>query len=154
MLHFTPPMPTGHETLAAGDVVSFRFPSAERPHALTKARPCLVLAVEDRLDGPYALLAYGTARFTRANRGYEIALMDDAKRRAAGVVRPMRFVCARRVWASLNDPRFSTGRDRETPRLGQLDGTARADLADILAALPRHEGRIPAFNQPAKRTLP
>lgn len=147
MLHFNaPPVPNWHGTIAAGDIVSYRFPKRERPNAWAKARPCLVLAVEHREDGPYALLAYGTASFTRANRGCELPLLDARDRATAGVDRPMRFVCARRVWAHLDDARFCCGADRGTPRLGRLDGTARSALADILAALPRRGGRIPGSN--------
>ena len=147
MLHFNAPtVPAWHGTISVGDVVSFRFPRTERPYGWAKARPCLVLAVDDRGDSPHALLAYGTAQFTQANQGHEIGLMNDADQAAAGVDRPMRFVCARRVWARLDDTRFSCGADRGTPRLGRLDGTARSALADILVALPRHSGRIPGSN--------
>ena len=147
----TPPtVPAWQGVISVGDVVSFRFPRRERPYGWAKARPCLVLAVDHRDDGPHALLAYGTAQFTLANRGHEIGLIKDAELAIAGVERPMRFVCARRVWARFDDPRFSCGADRGSPRLGRLDGTARSALADILAALPRRGGRVPATNHTTK----
>lgn len=152
MLHLTDPIvPAWHATLAVGDVVAFRFPLAERCEPFPKARPCLVLCVEDDLFGMRALVAYGTSSLNRANRGNEIALTTDADCATAGVLHLTRFVAARRIWAALDDPAFCCGLDRGTPILGRLDGPPRTRLAEVLTALPRRHGRIPDHNLPFKR---
>lgn len=152
MLHQTDPIvPAWHATLAVGDVVAFRFPLAERRERSPKARPCLVLGIQEWVFGTEALIAYGTSRFTRANRGNEITLMTEADCAAAGVRHLTRFVADRRAWVTLTDPAFCCGRDRDTPVLGRLDGLPRARLAEVLAALPRLHGRILQHNRPFKR---
>jgi hypothetical protein len=152
MLHLTDPLvPAWHASLTAGDVVVFRFPLAERQERSPKARPCLVLDIEDDLFGRNALIAYGTSSPTRANRGDEIALITAADRAAAGVWHLTRFVAARRLWVKLTDPAFCCGRDRDTPILGRIDGPPRTRLAEVLAALPRLHGRILQHNLPFKR---
>ncbi len=141
MLHFNaPPVPSWHGTIAAGDVVSYRFPMRERPDAWAKARPCLVLAVEQREDGPYALLAYGTAQFTRANRGCELPLIHAPDRAAAGVDRPMRFVCARRVWARLDETdNMHTLKDALTREVSENKGYTSGEVAGGVAFYKRKE---------------
>jgi hypothetical protein len=57
---------TWRETLAAGDIVAFRFPCPDDP-AAEKSRPCLVVEV-DRIAGE-AVVVYGTSRWTGPNRG-------------------------------------------------------------------------------------
>ena len=85
------PMPTDHlpadwrDTLAAGDIVSFTYPSAEDDPALEKRRPCLVLRV-DRTAAE-AVVAYGTAARTSANVGRETA-RGDARSPQGGLPAP------------------------------------------------------------------
>lgn len=113
-----------HDTLAAGDIVSFRFPYPDAPHA-ERARPCLVVDVDP--IGGEAVVVYGTSRWTDANRGQELHVTGpDAA--LASLDRPTRFVGARRVRVALDSPRFIVSSTRGTPVVGRLAGTARGHL--------------------------
>lgn len=123
---FLSPNPIVAETnwrdiIQRGDVVLFRFPVNKRGRrAQPKRRPCLVLDIRT-IDGTKFLdLAYGTSSDTKANKGYEIRIRQIASYLAAGLDRPTRFVCARRITVSVNHPGFN---EEGKPRtlIGRLD---------------------------------
>ncbi|TCS60265.1 PemK-like, MazF-like toxin of type II toxin-antitoxin system [Primorskyibacter sedentarius] len=106
-----------------GDVVLFAFPvneDADGPTEEPKRRPCLVLDVFELNGTKFVELAYGTSARTKANTGYEVRVGHTASCDAAGLDRPSRFVCARRVIVSVNHPGFEGGDERGT-RIGRLD---------------------------------
>lgn len=134
----TMPDATWHDTLAAGDIVAFRYPYPDAPHA-ERARPCLVVDV-DLINGE-AVVVYGTSRWTEANRGQELHVTGtDAA--LASLDRPTRFVGARRVRVSISSPRFVTG-CRATPVIGHLAGKARRHLDRLKHAplRPKRRGK-------------
>ncbi|WP_299821441.1 hypothetical protein [uncultured Jannaschia sp.] len=131
----TDPARTGdwQDRLSAGDTVSFRFPVAEEDGPQPKARPCLVLDVQD-IDGVrHALMAYGTSRKTRKNCGFEVEVCKTEARAAAGLDRRTRFIGARRVRVALGDPAFVCCRQRDTPILDRLVGGELARLETLRA---------------------
>ena len=121
--------PTAARALQPGDLVAFRFPYAEgvSPYA----RPCLVLETTTA----EVLLAYGTSSRGRANRGLEIRVNRDFA--ACGLVRPTRFVTARRVRVARTDSRFEADPETGSLLIGRLPDilqARRAELCDRLAA--------------------
>ncbi|QIE54177.1 hypothetical protein G5B40_01180 [Pikeienuella piscinae] len=62
------------QSLTWGDIISFRFPVEGSSELPPKKRPCLVLDIARLGERRYAMLAYGTSAYTKANRGYEIRL--------------------------------------------------------------------------------
>ena len=74
----------------------------------------------DKNGTTFVELAYGTSAPTKANRGHEVRVTQRASCQAAGLNKPSRFVCARRVVVSLNHPGFDGGDDRGT-LIGRLD---------------------------------
>ena len=112
------------DTLAYGDIVSFRFPVNEEDGVKPKARPCLVLDVEDRDGLTFVTLAYGTSVGGTANRGYEIRVNRAEDIEAAGLDRPTRFVGARRITVSTAHSGFRVNRQLGTAVIGQLSGSA------------------------------
>ncbi len=124
--HFTPPAALA---LQPGDLVAFRFPYAEggSPYA----RPCLVLETTTA----EVLLAYGTSSRGRANQGLEIRVNRDFA--ACGLVRPTRFVTARRVRVARTDPRLEADLQTGSPLIGRLPDALQArrgELCNRLAA--------------------
>ena len=107
-----------------GDVVLFRYPLADEGGALTgtrpKRRPCLVLDVFTKGGICFIELAYGTSAPTNANRGYEVRVGELASCYTAGLKRPSRFVCARRIIVSVNHSGFDDDDDSGT-LIGRLD---------------------------------
>jgi hypothetical protein len=118
---------TWRDMLAAGDIVAFTYPCPDDP-AAEKCRPCLVLEV-DRIAGE-AVLAYGTSRWSGANRGQELHVTRRADRIAASLDRPTRFVGARRVRIPLGSARFVECRSG-TAVLGRLGEGLRPRLDRI-----------------------
>ncbi|MBS1302523.1 hypothetical protein [Loktanella sp. SALINAS62] len=124
--------------LSYGDIVSFRFPLAEKGHTgRPKARPCLVLDIEVHGDERYALLAYGTTSRRRSNIGYEVHVRRKADYLSAGLNMPTRFVGARRLLVPLNHSGFVVCGATCAPVLGRLDGNP-------FAAMNAARGRIHA----------
>lgn len=122
--------------LAVGDIVSYRFPLAEdAATGLPKIRPCLVLEVEGRGRRRQVVLAYGTTSASNANRGYEISLSDHAAIATAGLHRPTRFVCRRRIRVPVTDKGFVACRDLGTAVIGSLEGPARARMQAVRARI-------------------
>ena len=107
-----------------GDVVLFRYPLADEYDASTdtrpKRRPCLVLDVFSNGGTCFIELAYGTSAPTNANRGYEVRVGKMASCYAAGLKRPSRFVCARRIIVSVNHSGFDDD-DNSGTLIGRLD---------------------------------
>lgn len=124
----TPPTENGELALQPGDVVMFRFPSAENQRKLEKTRPCLVLAIED----DEALIAYGTTRDNACSRPRELHVVLPACIAAAGLWRPTRFLGWRTVWAKLGDERFRPA-PSGAPICGQLSRRSRRRLARLRA---------------------
>ncbi len=124
-------------TLSHGDVVRFRFPIAKplpgqgRP----KRRPCLVLEVITWAQRRLAKLAYGTSADTNANRGYEVRIREPDAIRMAGLDRPSRFVCARTLIVSLDNPAFAPLPGTGTPVIGHLDDSLMARMNAVRARL-------------------
>ena len=100
--------PAWQDLITPGDIVSFRFPLAEEDHSgRPKARPCLVLDIEEHGDQRYALLAYGTTSRRRSNIGYEVHARRRADYLSAGLNEPTRFVGARRLLVPLKHSGFA-----------------------------------------------
>lgn len=138
--------------LCAGHVVSFKFPPAERRARCTgKIRPCLVLSVSNHAGVPHALVAYGTSADTLANRGHDVAIETPRAMAAAGLRRPTRFVCARRVLVPLTSPLFRPRAETGTPVLGRLTLEDRRALLDVLRAIL---GTAARSDRPNRQTRP
>jgi hypothetical protein len=107
--------------LRRGAIVSFVYPTREgNPAEPPKARPCLVTEIEERAGHRFAELAYGTTSMGPANKGYEVRVLKAPDYEACGLREPTRFVCARRIWASLTHSGFRLDLDLGTPVIGQL----------------------------------
>ena len=95
------------DLLEAGDIVSFAFPVSEPGDCSPrKARPCLVLEIVEMSGVRCAHLAYGTSIWSRANRGLELRVSRKDDIDATGLVKPTRFVGARRLLIPLDDDGF------------------------------------------------
>lgn len=130
--------PAWQDHITAGDILSFRFPLAEEGHrGRPKARPCLVLDIEERDGLRYALLAYGTTSRRRSNVGYEVHARRRAEYLPAGLNEPTRFVGARRLLVPLTNSGFCICRTTGSAVLGRLDGRP-------FAAMNAVRGRIHA----------
>ena len=135
------------QSLRPRDLVAFRFPYVEgcSPYA----RPCLVLEATTA----EVLLAYGTTSRGRANQGFEIRVNQDFA--ACGLLKPTRFVTARRLRVSHTDSRFEAQSELGVPLLGTLPKSLYARMSGLLdhllrrlrhagAALPRRESGHPS----------
>lgn len=132
----TAPMPAWGDDLQRGNVVLFRFPCAEEhPVEEPKRRTCLIVEVEDRAGHRFVELAYGTSAETGANTGDEIRVAAPEEIALAGVRRPTRFVCSRRVTVTLDHPGWDTNPAHPSPILGQLAPTATRKLNAIRARI-------------------
>ena len=125
-----------HDAVGYGDILSFRFPLAEEGHrGRPKARPCLVLDIEERGDQRYALLAYGTTSKRRSNIGYEVHVRKSADCLAAGLDRPTRFVGARRILVPLTHSAFVVAGATGSAVLRHLDGRSFEALNAVRARI-------------------
>lgn len=102
--------------------------------AAHKRRPCLVLDVFELNGTKFVELAYGTSARTKANTGYEVRVGHTASCHAAGLDRPSRFVCSRRVIVSINHPGFEGGEECGT-LIGRLDAPLVDRMNDVRARL-------------------
>lgn len=143
--------PAAAGQLQRGDVVLFRFPLAEEGHELgaPKRRPGLVLDTLSSGDERFVEIAYGTSADTRANRGYEVIVKQSAARKTAGLAKPTRFVCARRLIVHVRHSGFD-GFAKGPHILGHLDEDlmewmnavrARIEAEADIAAYEREEQR-------------
>lgn len=119
--------------LVPGTLLSFHFPEAEdgKPG---KARPCLLIAIDQDETGMRLALAYGTSANTPANRGLDLVLDQEADWSGAGLRRPSRFVLARRITIMPGDPRLSFSR-KGAPIIGQIPASHMAELARLTSRL-------------------
>ena len=125
------PIPAWAADLAPGDIVLFRFPvSEDAERAPVKRRPCLIVDRRSFGDDAFLDLAYGTAADGKANCGFEVRVHHEADFVAAGLTRPTRFVCARRVLVHPRHPGF-TPYDDAGPRIGSLPPSLRPRLDDL-----------------------
>lgn len=131
----TAPVLPWTDTVTHGDIVSFRFPVTEAEGVSPKARPCLILDVEEGDDLRLVTLAYGTSIGTRANRGYEIRVNRAEEAAAAGLDRPTRFVGARRITVSVAHKSFCVHGQLGTPVLGRLSGAAYERMNRVRARI-------------------
>ena len=115
---------------APGTIVSFQFPRSD-DDLPGKARPCLVIAVSDRVDGTDIILAFGTTADSDANRGHDLLLDRGTAWRSAGPHHPSRSVLGRRITVPSDDPRFDYGADGH-PIIGRLPHAKRTEFADLL----------------------
>ncbi|GAW37388.1 hypothetical protein RA2_04471 [Roseovarius sp. A-2] len=120
-------------SLTPGHVVRFRFPVvAEAGHQpVAKRRPCLVLEVFHLSGQRFAKLAYGTSAETRANRGCEVRVNQPDGCAAAGLDRPTRFVGARSIIVSVENPSFEHVSETGSPVMGRLDASLTGRLTVI-----------------------
>jgi len=146
--------PNWQDTIQRGDVVLFRFPvNTDGELTLPKRRPCLVLEVRKTKDSKFVTLAYGTTSKRRANRGYEVIVKQPQSQAMAGLDRPTRFVCARRITVSVDHPGFN---EEGKPRtlLGRLDPPLMGRMNTVRAHIQAEAG-IAAYlreERRAKRT--
>ena len=147
--------------LRIGQILRFRFPVKENGDTeKSKARPCLVLNLRHGLGKRYVELAYGTSAYTKSNKGYEVRVSQLEEALAAGLMKPTRFIGARRLIVALDNPGFVTG-SCGTPVIGQLTdallertNAVRARLqadADIAASVREERKREvrASLNMPA-----
>ena len=134
-----------------GQIILFRFPvrehgSEEQP----KLRPCLVLNTRRMLGKVFVELAYGTSAQTTANKGYEVRILRDADANAVGLSRPTRFIGARRVIVSLDNPGFDVNLF-DSPVVGQLTGELFERLNAVRARLQAEADMAQAIREERKR---
>lgn len=134
-----------------GQIVLFRFPirenaSEEQP----KLRPCLVLNTRRMLGKVFVELAYGTSAQTTANKGYEVRILRDADANEVGLSRPTRFIGARRVIVSLDNPGFDVNLF-DSPVVGQLTGELFERLNAVRARLQAEADMAQATREERKR---
>ncbi|MBY6155931.1 type II toxin-antitoxin system PemK/MazF family toxin [Pseudooceanicola nitratireducens] len=134
-----------------GDVVLFRFPLAEEDDepGPPKRRPCLVLDTMTKGDEHFVEIAYGTSADTRANRGYEVIVKQTAARATAGLSKPTRFVCARRIIVHVNHSGFY-GRAKGPHIIGRLD-EALMERMNAVRARMQAEADIAAYYREERR---
>lgn len=144
------------DSLAAGDVVSFRFPHETDGLDDPKVRPSLVLDVEDRDGQRYAHLAYGTTAPTTRRPGYAIDVIDADEISIASLHKPTRFDAARRVIVSLGNRDFNISPTRGTPVLGRLTGRATERMHRVRARIhaERDIRRASLFRMQRRATQP
>jgi len=150
--HPQPFMPASRNThLQRGDVVLFRFPLAEEDDepGAPKRRPCLVLDTLTKGDELFVEIAYGTSADTRANRGYEVIVKQSAARATAGLSKPTRFVCARRIIVHVGHSGFH-GRTKGPHVIGRLDALLLERMNDVRARI-QAEADIAAYYREERR---
>ena len=138
--------PIWPDHVQSGDVVRFRFPVAEEDGETPKLRPCLVLETGMMNGRRSVTLAYGTGAPAKGKYGYEVIVKGKASMRAAGLTKPTRFVCIRRVTVTTEHRGFEPlcrtpviGR-LVAPLLQRMDAVrARLWAEHDIAAERRHE---------------
>lgn len=130
------PMPAWARNLQPGDVVLLRFPcEEEHPTEKPKSRTCLVLEVEDRAGDRFIEIAYGTSADTGANIGDAFWVDSPEEMAVAGIHKPTRFVCARRVWVTPGHPGWDLNPKHRTPVVGHLPPAAMRKMNAIRAKI-------------------
>lgn len=135
-----------------GDVVLFRFPVADSADQKEppKRRPCLVLDVRRRGVECFVELAYGTSSKGRANRGYELIVKQPESRARAGLNKPTRFVCARRIFVNVKSEGFDCPGGSGSPLIGCLD-EALMERMNAIRARIQAEADIAAHYREERR---
>ena len=142
---YNPPQaPVAAAQLDRGDVVLFRFPLAEEGAETDapKRRPCVVFDAFTWGRERFVELAYGTSVETRANTGQEVIVRHPSARATAGLAKPTRFVCARRIIVHVQNPGFH-GRTQGPSVIGRLDASLMERM-NALHARVRNEADIAA----------
>ncbi|MFC2968061.1 hypothetical protein [Acidimangrovimonas pyrenivorans] len=122
------------EKVAAGDIISFRFPTDDTGEARPKARPCLVLAVA-MVDGKrWMSVAYGTTVLKKARNGRGI-LVNASEAAACGLDRATGFRGDRLMTINTGDPALAVSPVFRTPVLGRLSGRPLERLRQIRDSL-------------------
>jgi len=140
--HHTEQINASCGAIRRGAIVSCFYPLAEIPaRPGPEARPALVIRVfQDHEQGrSMALVAYGTSRNSKANRGYEIRIRREESMRVAGLDRPTRFTLSRMRILPIG-PDFFDYKQHCGPVLGYLDDALQAHLdatCERVAALAR-----------------
>lgn len=99
---------------------------------------------------PETLRGYGTSVDSRKNVGYEIDVSKPEAMAAAGVRKPTRFVCARRIIVTVDHPGRDLNPRHATPVIGRLAPEAMERMNAIRARI--HAARdIIADRRAAKR---
>jgi len=119
MRNFPAPVP------APGDVVWCRFPEDEGIRPSPKARPALILAVQDDVSPVRVRVAYGTSRDTGELAPWEFRIgpEDGVAFTASGLALATKFSMRKVVVLDYTDLWFSSAPGRpvgDTPRLGIL----------------------------------
>ena len=145
------PIELWQDSIAAGDIVLFRFPLAEEDDepCAPKRRPCLVLDTLTKGNERFVEIAYGTSADTRANRGYEVIVKQTAARETAGLSKPTRFVCARRIIVHVSHIGFH-GRTKGPQIIGRLD-EALLERMNAVRARIQAEADIAAYYREEQR---
>lgn len=135
-----------------GDVVLFRFPVADSndQQESPKRRPCLVLDVRRRGAECFVELAYGTSSKGRANRGDEVIVKQPESKAHAGLKKPTRFVCARRIFVNVKSRGFDCPDGTTSPLIGCLD-EALMDRMNAIRARIQAEADIAAHYREERR---
>ncbi|MBU2960269.1 type II toxin-antitoxin system PemK/MazF family toxin [Citreicella sp. C3M06] len=141
----------GQTGLQRGDVVLFRFPLSEEDEepGAPKRRPCLVLDTLTKGNERFVEIAYGTSAETRANRGYEVIVKQSTGRLTAGLSKPTRFVCARRIIVHVSHSGFH-GRTKGPHILGRLDAPLLERMNAVRARI-QAEADIAAYYREERR---
>jgi hypothetical protein len=135
----TTPAPAWAKNLQRGDLVLFHFPCAEEnPAEAPKSRTCLVLETEVRGGRLHLELAYGTSANTRANVGNEIPIDTAADMKSAGVRKPTRIVCDRRIRVTPDHPGWDINPRHPSPVIGRLSPQSLARMNAIRAKIHAH----------------
>lgn len=122
------------EKVAAGDIISFRFPTDDTGEARPKARPCLVLAV-GIVDGKrWMSVAYGTTVLKKARNGRGI-LVNASEADACGLDRATAFRGDRLMTINTGDPALAVSPIFRTPVIGRLTGRPLKRMQAVKAHL-------------------
>ncbi|MFD3189749.1 type II toxin-antitoxin system PemK/MazF family toxin [Sedimentitalea sp. HM32M-2] len=135
-----------------GDIVLFRFPVAEDDARIepSKRRPCLVLDTFARGQDRFVELACGTSSGGPANRGYGFFVRQPQSQAHAGLTRPTRFVCARRITVHCRNREIEGLVDGSSPLIGRLDD-ALVERMNAVRAWIQAEADIAAHHREEKR---
>ena len=136
--------------LQRGDIVCARFPVSEGDGGPCKLRPCVVMETGEIDGGKTAVIAYGTTSKGKANAGYELRLRRPEVLEALGLHAPTRFVCSRRLVASLDNAMFEAPKGRATPVLGRL-ASEELERLNALRARIQAEADIAAERRAERR---
>lgn len=136
-----------------GDIVSFQFPMFDNPEPshVPKKRPCLII---DRcLIGAltFVTIAYGTSQLMRKQVGFDLTVSSLSSVAEAGLHRPTRFQCGRRLRVSLNFGGFVQHHQTQSPVIGTLPKSEFAAMNAVRARI--HAEADIAADRRSRRTF-